>query len=293
MALLPLSPGARIGVFGPSGIHDPERLLASLEIVRGWGFDPVLAPHLGRRWRYLGGTDEERRADLEWALGDSSLDAAWLARGGYGILRLLPHVRWDRVVPRPVVGFSDATALFQAMHRRRIAGAIHGPVLHSLVDHADGTSRDAVRRLLLEGVAGPWRGTVLVAGRARGPLVGGNLCTLGSLAGTPDAIRARGCILLLEEVAEAPYRVDRLLAQLVASGALDGVKGVALGSFVECEAPAGEGWSLMDVVLDHLGPLGVPVVVDLPVGHGGRNCAFVHGAEAVLEEGVLAFAAHP
>ncbi len=260
-----------------------------MERIRGWGLVPVPAPHLGRVWRYLAGTDEERLADLEWALGDPSLDAAWFARGGYGVARLLPRIRWDRVRPRPVIGFSDATALFQALHRRGIGGAVHGPVLHSLADHVDEDTRDALRRLLVDGTAIPWRGTPLVPGRAAGPLVGGNLCTLGSLAGTPDALRARGCILLLEEVTEAPYRVDRLLGQLVASGALERVAGVAIGSLVACDAPADAGWSVTDVLLDHLAPLGVPVLADLPVGHGPRNHPFVHGAPAVLEGDALSF----
>jgi len=289
MAFLPLPPGARIGVFGPSGIHDPARLAAGMDLVRGWGLEPVPAPRLGRRWRYLGGSDDERLADLEWALADPSLDAAWFARGGYGVLRLLPRVPWDRVRPGPVIGFSDATALFLAMARRGIGGAVHGPVLHSLADHADAESREATRRLVVEGRAGPWRGTVVREGRAAGPLVGGNLCTMASLAGTPWALQARGCILLLEEITEAPYRVDRLVTQLASSGALDGVLAVAVGALVECGAPDGAGWTVADVLLDVLTPLGVPILADLPVGHGSRNHPFAWGAPAVLEGDTLSF----
>jgi muramoyltetrapeptide carboxypeptidase len=136
--------------------------------------------------------------------------------------------------------------------------------------------------LLLEGGEVRWRGRSLCGGEAFGPLVGGNLCTFASLAGTPHALRAPGAVLLLEEVGERPYRVDRLLNQLLRSGALEGVRAVVLGGFVGCAEPGEPGWSAEQVAAEGLAELGVPVLAGLPVGHGAENHAFPWGVDARL-----------
>lgn len=289
MSLLPLRPGARIGIVGPAGIHDPQSLAHGCDRVRGWGFEPVPGPHLGARHRYMAGTDAERLHDLRWALTAPDLDAVWLARGGYGITRLLPLLPGEEVAPRPVLGFSDATALLWSLWRRGVPGAVHAPVLNSLAHLPDAASLEALRRLLQEGRGGEWRVDIRIPGSATGPLVGGNLCTLASLAGTAEGFRAPGAILLLEEVGEAPYRVDRLLTQLRDSGGLDGIRAVAMGDFQDCSAPAGAGWDVLDVVEDAVRPLGIPLVTGVPVGHGARNHPFVLGAPAVLSGGTLSW----
>lgn len=284
-----LAPGARVGVFAPSGNYDPERLEAGFELLRRWGLEPVPAPGLGSQHRYLAGTDEQRLAGLRWALEEPGLGAAWLARGGYGLSRLLPRIPWGVIAARPVIGFSDATALFSGLWSRSAGIPVHGPVLHSLADHADGPSREATRALLLEGRGWQHRARVLVGGRAEGPLVGGNLCTLASLAGTPWALDARGAVLLLEEVGERPYRVDRLLTQLRDSGALEGVAAVVLGEFVGCEEARHPGWDPVAIAGEILESLGVPVVAGAPVGHGPSNRPFVWGAPASVRDGVLSW----
>lgn len=284
-----LYPGARIGVFAPSGVHDAARLEIGLSVLRTWGLVPVLAPHVGRTHRYLSATDDERLADLQWALGAPDLDGAWMVRGGYGLARLVSRVDWRRVVPRPVVGFSDGTVLLHALWRRGIAGGVHGPVVQNLGSFADPASCEAVRLLLLEGRTDPWQGVVRVPGTARGPLVGGNLCTLASLAGTPEGLRARGAVVLLEEVSEAPYRVDRLFTQLVDAGGLAGAVGLVLGTFHDCAPPHGVSWTLEEVLDDLVRRLGIPVLADVPVGHGPRNHPFLLGAPVALEGNHLHF----
>jgi muramoyltetrapeptide carboxypeptidase len=290
MSDLPLSPGARIGVFSPSGPPDPRGLSAAVELVSAWGYRVVAGRAVLARERYFAGTDAERLADLEWALSDPDLDAAWMSRGGYGLSRLLPRVRWPAVRPRPVLGFSDGTALLAALRRRRIGVPVHAPVLHSLTTHPDEASREAVRRLLAEGSRGEvFTGRTLREGTAEGPLVGGNLAVLASLAGTPEALRARGCIVLLEDVGERPYRLDRLLTQLRQSGGLEGARGIVLGDFVECEdRPDRDGPSL-PALLSALEGLDVPILGGIPVGHGPANRPFVVGAPVRLEPGRLRF----
>lgn len=274
-----LPPGSRIAVVGPSGIHEPARLQAGMDLIASWGLLPVPAPHLGARHRYAAGTREQRLSDLRWALSSDQVDGLWFARGGYGTVHLLaqalPALRDDR----PILGFSDATALFCGLAGTGRGTLVHGPVLHSLADLVDADSQQALRRLLLEGVWPELPGQHLLGPRrtAQGPLVGGNLCVLASLCGTPWAPRARGSLLLLEDIGEPPYKIDRLFTQLVLSGALEGVVGVALGSFTGCAAPEAAGWSLEQVLAELLEPLGVPVVAGLPVGHGPQNRPWRHG----------------
>ncbi len=272
--------GARIAVVSPSGIFDPIRLEAGLAIVREWGYRPELLPGVGRQHRYLAGTDAVRLSDLERALR-GGFDAVWAARGGYGLSRILGSLPWNELGTAPFIGFSDATGLLNALASRGLP-AIHAPVLNSLADLCDAPSRAHLRALLAGEPTLPLHGQVLRSGRAEGPLVGGNLCVLASLCGTPWQLRARACVLVLEEVNEAPYKIDRLLTQLIDAGCLDGVAGVAIGSLLGADAPEGADWSVLDVVDDRLAPLGVPVLTGLPIGHGPANRAFRVGAHASI-----------
>jgi muramoyltetrapeptide carboxypeptidase len=276
-----LSAGARIAVVAPSGVFEPQRLARGMALIEAWGYEVVHGPHLFERHRYTAGSIDQRTSDLGWALSAPHIDAVWFARGGYGTAQTLADLPWDRMDGRPVIGFSDATALFSAMHARGLRGGVHGPVLHSLADLADLESQQALRQVLQGGA-------VHLAGRGSdfepvsGPVVGGNLCVLASGAGTPWALRSAGCIVLLEEIAEPPYKVDRLIQQLVSSGALSGAVGIGLGEFKNCAAPAEAGWSLGDVLEDALAPLGIPIVTGLPVGHGTSNQAWRVGQDGTL-----------
>lgn len=278
-----LLPGRTIAVVSPAGIFDPDRLRAGVALVRSWGYEVVEEPYLHATFRYTAGTLAERVRGLAWALTAPGIDAVWFARGGYGTASLLSHLPWSDLDLRPVIGFSDATALFAAMRARRRGRGVHGPVLQSLSDLADDDSRAAIRATLAGEAA--WLPGRLLAGpdrSAEGPVIGGNLSVLASLCGTPWSLDARDAIVVLEEIGEAPYRVDRLLSQLVAAGFFEGARGIALGELCGCDAPQGAGWTVEDVVLDLLAPLGLPVVAGLPVGHGPRNHAWVHGAHGRL-----------
>jgi muramoyltetrapeptide carboxypeptidase len=156
-------------------------------------------------------------------------------------------------------------------------------VLHSLADHCDDASRAHLRALLAGEPLAPLQGRVLRSGTAEGPLIGGNLCVLASLCGTPWRLRAKASIVVLEEINEVPYKVDRLLTQLRDSGCLDGAVGVALGTFLGADAPPGATWTVLDVIDEILAPLGVPVLAGLPIGHGPANHAFRMGRPARIE----------
>ncbi len=276
-----LPAGARIAVVSPSGNFDPERLEAGLAVLRAWGYSPELLPGVGRRHRYLAGTDNERLGDLVRALR-GGWDAVWAVRGGYGLNRLLSRLPWEELSYAPFLGFSDATGLLNALAGRG-RPAVHAPVLTHLGDIADEPSREHLRALLAGEPVAPLHGRRLRGGSAEGPLVGGNLCVLASLCGTPWQLRGHACIVVLEEVGEAPYKVDRLLTQLIDAGCLDGVAGVALGSFLGAEPPEDADWTTLEVLDELLAPLKVPVLAELPIGHGPANRAFRVGGWARLQ----------
>lgn len=287
-----LRQNARIAVVAPAGVFLPERLEIASRMLRSFGYEPVLGPNVQARHRYLAGTAAQRAADLAWALTAPDIDAVWFARGGYGTAQTLALLPWDRLDGRPVIGFSDATALLVAMHQRGLRG-IHGPVLHGLVEFdlgssppvtpIDTESRAVLLELLATGVAPALPGRPLLGDSApvRGPVIGGNLTVLASLAGTPWALDATDSIVVLEDVHEPPYRIERALCQLLDSGGLRGARGVALGDFYHCRPDAPD-YTLADIFREHLGTLGIPVVFGLPVGHTVHNYAWIHGAEGTL-----------
>jgi muramoyltetrapeptide carboxypeptidase len=281
-----------VRVVAPSSPFDPAALEKGLEVLSGrLGLRPRMRTDLGARRGYLAG-DDARRAD-EWreAVSDRDARAIFCARGGYGAMRILPDVDPASLLaaPKALVGFSDVTALHAVLNRAGLA-TVHGPVVTQLGRAPD----DAVRHLelvLFGGAAraGAWDlpgpGAGLVAartirpGRATGPLLGGTLTILSHLAGTPFAPRLEGAILLLEDVGEKPYRIDRCLTQLRLAGALDGLAGIAVGALTACD----DGGVLAgDVVREAALALGVPAVEGLPVGHEDANFAVPLGARATL-----------
>jgi len=275
---------ATIAVTAPAGIPKPEGVEAGVAVLRGWGYEVVLAPNLAAKHRYNAGTAETRAEDLNWALSAPGIDAVWLARGGYGCVHTLPSLPREGLDVRPVIGYSDATAVFAALEKTRGGPLVHGPLLDAFATKVDDATRERMRAMLagealptIEGVhlAGP-------KGEVRGKVVGGNLSVLASLVGTPFSFDAAGAIVVLEDVMEAPYRIDRMLTQLRLSGALDGAVGFVLGEFVQCEPPKDATYALEEVLCDLLAPLGVPVWGRMAIGHGERNLAFRIGAEGSL-----------
>jgi muramoyltetrapeptide carboxypeptidase len=275
-----------VHVVAPAGPVERPGLDAGLGLLRARGLDVREGASLGERLGYMAGPDDARRGDLQAAIDDPESRAIWFARGGYGTTRILDGLRLDRFARDPiwVVGCSDATALLVELWTRHRAVSIHGPMVARLAD----TAAEDVDALfpLLGGGAQP-RVTELdpfVSGRACGPLVGGNLFVLAHLLGTLDPRFAAGSILLLEDVGERPYRLDRCLTQLGRAGLLAGVAGVVVGELTACD-PGPDGVTAIDAVRACLGSLGVPVATGYPAAHGARNAPFLHGGDVELEVG--------
>ena len=228
-----------------------------------------------------------RLSDLIWALTAPDIDAVWFARGGSGTAQLLSYIPWDSLDNRPVIGFSDATVLHISLFNAGIV-SVHGPGLASLGaddQSADEVSWDALRSLLCEGRDIPLTGQLLCgpAKVIRGNLIGGNLTVIASLAGTRHAMKADGAIVVLEDVNEPTYKIERCLWQLIESNALAGAAGIGFGELTGCGRNDESADSLQQAVREMVEPLAVPVLWDLPIGHGKRNIAFRHGVAATLD----------
>ncbi|RCG29842.1 LD-carboxypeptidase [Sphaerisporangium album] len=280
-----LRPGDRVAVVAPSGPVDPVRLARGRQVLTEAGLDVVVMPRVMHRRGYLAGSDAGRAADLQEAWCDPAYRAVVCARGGYGATRLLDLLDWQAMEaarPKILLGSSDITALHQAFAVRLGVASCFGPMpaCETLSDPEgpDRVSLDHLFASLFETeTPGPIAGDrVIVPGRAEAPLTGGNLALLASLCGTPYALRGQGRVVLLEDVGEEPYRVDRMLTQLVQAGCLDGAAGIVLGSWVGCGDP-------MPVLVERLAPLEVPMIAGLPIGHGTPQFTAWMGAEAVID----------
>ncbi|GAA1744952.1 LD-carboxypeptidase [Luedemannella helvata] len=286
-----LRPGDRVMLVSPSGPTRPERVARGVELLSEWGLSVDVAPNVYARSGYLAGTDDLRLADLMTALGDPTVRGVICTRGGYGVQRIVDGIDMAvvRADPKIVVGFSDITALQLSLWRGARLASVHGPGAAWLHERTGPDSVAALRHALMD----PTPVTIsarqdeetsavrVPAAAVSGPLLGGNLCLLAATVGTPDFPDMSGAILLIEEVGEPPYKVDRMLTHLRRAGVLSQVAGVAVGQFTDCA----DGWSttIVDCLLERLTPLGVPVLGGLPIGHGRDQIAVPFGTLATLD----------
>ncbi len=296
-----LRPGDTIMIVAPAGPAHQERVEASARRFEASGFRVIIPKGLYRRDRYLAGTDDERAAELNAAIRDPIVRAVFPCRGGYGLMRILDQVDYKAIRddPKIITGYSDLTALHLAIARHSRVISFHSPMPQSSLYRDDGdyayasssfwrtvrgegfadNPKDGRVVELPEGRAAPSR---LVGGRATGRLMGGNLTLICSTLGTPYAVEAAGSILLIEDTGEAPYRVDRMFAQLRLAGVLDQVAGLLIGTFDETDER-----ETAKVVREHCARLKVPVIANFPVGHTPFNATLPHGGLVELDADAL------
>ncbi len=284
-----LRPGDRVAVIAPSGPLPEERFAAGSAVLAS-RYELATAPGLLSRQGFLAGSDGRRLAELRWATSDPSVRAVFTGRGGHGLLRLaaaLDAVPADELRNVPVIGFSDITVWHAFSAQRRLI-SIHGPVVTQLGELTDDAA--ALWSLLEDPAPPPAIEGLQVLGHLADPLqgrlLGGNLEMLSRLCGTPlqSALHpGEPVVLLIEEVTEAPYRIDRTLTQLRLAGALRDVVALVLGDFIRCEPPGPDSPTALEVIAERATQLGVPVLAGVPVGHGGRNRPLPLGARVFLE----------
>jgi muramoyltetrapeptide carboxypeptidase len=295
-----LRAGDTVGLIEPAGFTDDEfDLQLVIDTVKAMGFVPKPAKHLAERYGYLAGKDEARAADLNAMFADDGVRAVFAVRGGWGCARILPYLDWRtiRANPKLLVGFSDITALHLAFATRAGFTTIHGPNAGSSWGKL---SWDAFRAIAFDGATPIYRtpegsddrlvqrsGGIRTfrPGKAAGRLLGGNLTVLAALMGTPYLPDFDGAILFVEDVSEAEYRIDRMLTQLALSGILRRVAGVVFGQCTDCRSsgPSYGGFTLSEVLKQHLEPLGVPAFQGALIGHIPNQFSIPVGIRAEID----------
>jgi muramoyltetrapeptide carboxypeptidase len=289
----PLAPGARIGVVAPaSPVEKPEAAERAMAELLAAGYQVEAGTTV--RWRpgYLAGSDLERRSDLERLWADPAVAAIWCLRGGYGTLRLLPKLYYSLFAkfPKPLIGFSDITGLELALWSQIKLVTFHGPVLTTL---GQNTFSAAQALRMLSGTAEtaplPWPPqeerlfVPIRTGRAMGPLLGGNLATLLALLGTRFLPNFDNAVVFVEETGEAPYRIDRMLTQLLLSGVWDNAAAVLVGRSLPPEQ--GKEAELIAVFAERLAQLDCPAAYGYPIGHAAHQWTLPQGIRAEVDTG--------
>lgn len=286
----PLGPGATVGLFAPAHHFDRGDMERGTETLKSWGLNVYQPRGLFQRKKYLAGDDAHRLAIMDELMADERVEALVAVRGGYGCQRLLPALaeRWPIWPLKPIYGFSDLTALHLA--RLKASGVIgfHSPMVVSLgklekTSRADNISQDDLRKSLSGSKrSGGWDFSprqVLNKGRAKGPLLGGNLSLMAALLASPWLPDFEGAILMLEDVGEPAYCLDRLLLSLRQSQIWQKAGGLVFGGFSGCASPAEVNRLIKEAASDFNGP----AVLGGPFSHQSRNRLFPVGAWAVLD----------
>ena len=291
-----LRPGDTVGVIAPASAAGSEDTAARAEWwLKGMGLVPKLAEGADGRFGYLSGTDADRAADLNAMYADPEVRAVFALRGGWGSARILPLLDWATIRrnPKLLIGFSDITALHLAFAARAGYPTIHGgnaasswkpETWESLWRLAFAGDRPVLGGAAAETASGR-AGRTIRSGMARGRLLGGNLTILSTLMGTGWLPAFKGAILFIEDVNEAEYRIDRMLQQLRLAGVLGELAGIAFGQCTSCqtEEPGYRGFSLDEVIDQHLGPLSIPAFTGGNFGHVSNQLCLPSGAMVELD----------
>lgn len=304
----PLQPGDTIAFIAPAGELNQERMTLAKQRLEEMGFVIKQRDDLFRQWGYLAGSDEQRAAEIMDAFTDPDVDAIFPGTGGYGTTRILDKLDYKTIRrnPKILIGFSDVTALHLAINRKAGLVTFHSPnpqyglgsednftefsgqyfwraLMKSSYYDADGNKRPAGWSYEINGdVPQP---KVIAKGKARGRLIGGNFSLVAATMGTPYEIQTRGRILFLEDVSEAPYRIDRYLSTLRLAGKLDHVHGVILGKFTRTQKEGDDPspFSVEQVFEQYFADADYPVIYDFPAGHFAQNATLPIGALVELE----------
>jgi muramoyltetrapeptide carboxypeptidase len=290
-----LKRGGRIGIVAPAGCVDPAAVEEGMEAVRKEGFSVELGPNVYRRKGYLAGDERARADDLVNFFQRSDIDAIFCARGGFGSMQLLPHMR-NELKPKIFVGYSDITVLLNWFLQKFHMVTFHAPMV--AMDIAHGLSVRAKEHFwgLLTGETRDWKvelGEIIRPGVIEAEMVGGCLSLLVTTLGTPYEVDTTGKLLFLEDTDEKPYRIERMLTHLKMAGKLDRLSGVLFGDFTRCD---GEGTrDVRQVIGELFADAPYPVVMGMAAGHGQENLALPFGVKMALngQAGTLSLTESP
>lgn len=282
-----LQAGDEVRIVTPSGKIEPAYIDGALKVLSGWGYVATEGKYARGEYGRFGGTKEQRTSDLQQALDDPRVKAILCSRGGYGVAQLLDKLNFDAFCASPkwLIGFSDITLLHNAISNCGIASA-HAIMARHLTELDE---NEAAVQSLKQLLAGKMPAYTLASepenrpGRAKGKLIGGNLSVLAGMTGTPFDLPYEGNILFLEEIAERPYHIDRMMNNLRLSGALSRINGLVIGQFSDCDEDPLMMQSIREIILDAVKDYGYPICFNFPAGHVDDNRTLVMGAECTLE----------
>ena len=290
-----LLPGDCIGIAAPSSPFKKDDFFQGIEILEAMGFSVRISDNLFSRKGYLAGSDFHRAKQLHGLFADNSIKAIICARGGFGALRILPLLDYEliRNNPKIFIGFSDITALLYSFYKKSGLSVLHAPVVTSFKY----INKKSLESLILAVSSGseieiqadnPF---VIKHGRASGIVIGGNLSVICHLMGTPFELEFAGHILIIEDIGEPSYKIDRMLTQMKIAGCFKGLAGVALGSFLNSDDNAGKLYEIYKIVKNIFNDYSIPVMAGFDVGHGACNLSVPIGIKATLDtkKGILSF----
>ncbi|MFD2368997.1 LD-carboxypeptidase [Brevibacillus sp. GCM10020057] len=289
-----LRAGDTIGLVATSSPATEEQLVKSIAELESFGFKVKVSGTCRERYGgYLAGTPQQRAFELNAMFADDEVDGIMCMRGGYGAPQILHLLDYDCIAQNPklFVGYSDITALHTAFGQQASLATLHGPMATSDIAQGmnDWTAQYLLRALTrpepLGAIINPPDEEIvcLVEGQAAGPVVGGNLALIAALMGTPYQLDTRGKLLFLEDIAEEPYRIDRMLTQLALGGLFDDCAGIIIGTWTDCEPKKREGFTVWDVFQNIVVPYQKPTVWNVQIGHGATNMALPLGVQASLD----------
>jgi muramoyltetrapeptide carboxypeptidase len=289
-----LKPGDMIGIVAPAGYITREEIIPAAALLQQWGYKIRLGYTIGKRDYTFGGTDEERLHDIQMMLDDPKIKAILCARGGYGSVRIVDKIKWDKFKSNPkwVIGFSDITVLHSHIHTHFGIATIHSKMCNSFPDvwnEATQLQKDTIVSIqnALTGIKMEYKATYNTLnriGKATGILLGGNLKTLESLAGSASDISTDGKILFVEDTGEYLYSIDRMFWNLKRTGKLNKLAALIVGGIKNKQDDPGEyfGKTVYDIIMEKVKEYNYPVCVDFPVGHQIDNYALKCGVKHIL-----------
>lgn len=283
-----LRQGDRVGIVSPAGPIDGEIIDSAAAVLRTLGYEPVVYPHAKGRNGYLSGTADERFADLQAALADTTVRAILCSRGGYGVVHNLDRLgRLDlRKDPKWVIGFSDISALHALMASQGVA-SIHASMAKPLAAYGPDNADNAALLAILRGEAPSYTFAATPynrQGEVTGQLLGGNVAVLQALMSTPFNIIKPGTILFIEDVSEPVYKIERILYQLRLSGVLHNLKGLIVGQFTDYKPDAQHG-TMEEMIAKAVADCDFPIAFGAPVGHVDHNVPLIESATVTLTVG--------
>ncbi len=291
-----LKKGDTIGLIAPGSALSTAKLHKCINQLENYGFKVKKGKYVGDEYGYLASEDKNRLDDLNAMYRDDEVDAIWCARGGYGCTRLLPNIDYDliRHNPKALIGYSDITALHQAIYQYAGVVGYHGPVASSdfndyTVEQWEEILVNPVDQLSPQNHEDHELKT-LVKGMGAGVVMGGNLTLLASMCGTPYQCDFTDKVVFLEDIGEKPYRIDRMLTQLRQSCHLDQASAIVLGIFYDCEAdPDDKSLSLEECLADRIVALGVPTLSGVSIGHIDHQLTVPVGIRAEVDADAQSF----